>query len=196
MQFNQNNSRFSDYLIKNNHLDEEGFKEWIFVSGMLFNSREIWWKEDGTRPYPHEGIDFHMFRDLSGKTHTLKTDVKISLLFDGKVVHIINDFIGKSIFVIHNNIKDGNNHILHSIYAHTKPESDIEVGKTLKEGEIVATIAGTDIKKTNVPHHLHLSTAWISDKIQYDTLNWNTINSGEFVTFCDPLMFIDCNYCF
>jgi hypothetical protein len=51
-------SRFTEMLIEENELDQNGFKNWIFCNGMLFNSPDKWWGDHGLRDYPHEGVDY------------------------------------------------------------------------------------------------------------------------------------------
>ena len=42
-------TRFTEFLIRENSLDERGFQEWVFCPGMLFNSLDKWWGDQGLR---------------------------------------------------------------------------------------------------------------------------------------------------
>lgn len=41
------NSRFTEFLIRENALGDNGFKGWVFCPGMLFNSTDKWWGDQG-----------------------------------------------------------------------------------------------------------------------------------------------------
>ncbi len=183
-------SRFSEYLIKSNNLERQGFVEWVFLSGMLFNDIDKWWDSGTIRCRAHEGVDFQLFNDKAGRNHCLKTELNVPVMFDGKVIQVANDFLGKSIFCKHD-IQDANNRYLHTAYAHTIPHSDIKIGTTLKEGDLIAKLASTDGKKSKIPHHLHVTIAWITETVDYEKLSWETIYDQDRVVFCDPFDFIE-----
>ena len=175
-------SRFSKCLVKSNNLDKQGFYEWCFSSGMLFNDLDKWWDPKSLRVKHHEGVDFQFFKDKEGRNHCLKTETAVPVMFDGEVVQICNDFLGKSIFCKHD-IHDKNNRRLHTIYAHTVPHNDVKIGNSLKEGDLIATLADTNGKRSKISHHRHVSTAWITETIDYETLSWDTICSPNISVF-------------
>ena len=181
--------RFSEYLIKSNNLESHGFDEWVFSSGMLFNDIDKWWDTGSVRCRLHEGVDFQMFKDKTGKSHSLKTELKVPVMFDGEVVQIGNDLLGKSIFCKHE-IQDEKNKILHTVYAHTIPHSDVKIGTRLKEGDLIATLADTNGKGLMISPHLHVTTAWIAETVDYKTLSWKTICDSDIVFISDPFDFI------
>lgn len=186
-------TRFGEYLVRFNSLNERGFKTWVFHPGMLFHSTDRWWGDGGRRDHPHEGLDLCLFRDRHGDDHTLDETIKIPLMFDGDVVHIVNDYIGKSVFFIHDVCDDQGNR-LYSIYGHTEPYDGIAKGKTFHEGDVIATIKDTRKQKVDMMPHLHLSVAWISTSLPCDKLNWQTIRDPGIATLLNPLAFIDCTY--
>jgi len=57
------NSRFTEFLIRKNALDQGGFNGWVFCPGMLFNSTDKWWGDHGKRDKPHEGLDLCLYKD-------------------------------------------------------------------------------------------------------------------------------------
>ncbi|RLB77393.1 MAG: hypothetical protein DRH24_16320 [Deltaproteobacteria bacterium] len=51
------NTGFTEFLIRKNALNPGGFNGWVFCTGMLFNSTDKWWGDQGKRDKPHEGFD-------------------------------------------------------------------------------------------------------------------------------------------
>jgi len=185
--------RFTEYLIGHNSLDERGFEKWIFHPGMLFHSTDRWWGDGGSRDHPHQGLDLCLYRDRNGDDHALDRKIKVPLIYDGEVVNIITDYIGKSVFLIHD-ISDGKGNQLYSIYGHTEPYDGLGKGKTLNEGDVIATIKDTKEKKVDIMPHLHLSLAWVPKCLPYHKLNWKIISDPGICTLLNPLEFIDCKY--
>ncbi len=185
-------SRFHESLIEHNNLNKLGFKEWIFYPGMLFNHLHKWWTDRGIRHKPHEGIDLCFYRDENGQVHNLSEETHIPVMYNGEIVHIGNDLLGKSLYVNHN-IYNNNGNKLYTIYGHASPYYGIDIGKILNEGDVIATIAPIR-KKTKIFPHLHISTAWLPESFPYEKLDWETINDCNTIILCDPLEFINCNY--
>ena len=71
-------TRFCEYLVGLNNLDEQGFEKWVFQPGMLFHSTHRWWGNGGRRDHPHEGLDLCLYRDRSGNDHTLDETIRIN----------------------------------------------------------------------------------------------------------------------
>lgn len=186
-------TRFAEYLVGHNNLDERGFVNWIFRPGMLFNSTDRWWGDGGSRDNPHQGLDLCLYRDINGEDHTLDEKIKIPLIYDGEVVNIINDYIGKSIFLIHD-ICDGKGNQLYSIYGHSELCNGLDKGKTFHEGDVIATIKDPKEKKVDIMPHLHITLAWVTKSFPYNKLNWKTISDPGIVTLLNPLEFIVCKY--
>jgi len=184
------NSRFGAMLIEANGLDRVEFKEWIFCHGMLFNCPDKWWGDRGRRDFPHEGIDFCLYRDRSQRVCRLDETSRVPVLFDGVVRAMFKDYLGQAVIVEHDYSGDAAGRII-SFYAHTKPCSGIEVGCPVKAGDIIATIADTSHSKANILPHLHLSLGIPSASFSYEGLVWNTIRKPELMTLLDPLAVID-----
>lgn len=185
-------TQFHKFLIEHNGLNKLRFKEWIFYTGMLFNDLYKWWADGEIRHRPHEGLDWCFYRDEAGQVYSLNEKTLIPVMYHGEVVHINNDFLGKSLYVNHN-IYDVHGKKLHTIYGHTSPYHGVDIGKHLNEGEVIATIAPIK-KRTKIFPHLHISTAWLPESFPYEKIDWETIHDHNIVTFCDPLEFIDCKY--
>ena len=95
------NTRFTEFLIRKNALDKGGFKGWVFCPGMLFNSTDKWWGDQGKRDKPHEGLDLCLYKDREDKILRLGEKAKVPVIYDGIVVRIVDDFLGKSVIIEH-----------------------------------------------------------------------------------------------
>jgi murein DD-endopeptidase MepM/ murein hydrolase activator NlpD len=187
------NTRFTEYIIHENALEENGFKEWIFRPGMLFNATEKWWGDQGKRDKPHEGLDLFIYRDLRENTRQLNEKTKIPVIFDGTVKAIFNDFLGKSLIIEHN-LTDINDNRLCTIYGHINPGKTLQLGSKVKEGDIIASLAHPGNSKATIFSHLHVSLGWASKLISYDKLDWKKIGVTKTLNLIDPLGFIEWNY--
>jgi hypothetical protein len=166
-----------------NHLDKSGFKDWLFASGMLFGARAKWWGDGGERSIPHEGIDLKYYRNIEGKTSSIGPETKIPVTFTGTVVAVIDDFLGKSIF------------IKHTQYHNAAPGPEIHPGMVFEETHIIGNIANTSGRRQNIPCHLHVSAGWIPDSLPLQDINWETIADPESgVILVDPLLLLDIPY--
>jgi len=187
------NTRFTEFLIQKNAFGEGGFKGWIFCPGMLFNSTGKWWGDQNQRDKPHEGLDLCFYNDREDTILSLGKKAKIPVIYDGIVVRIIDDFLGKSV-VIEHLFSDCNNNRLCTIYGHTIPESNLHVGNIVKQGDVIATLADSNRSKTNIFPHLHISLGWTSKEISYDRLDWENIGDPNTLTLLDPMQVIDWHY--
>ncbi len=187
------NSRFTEMLIEENTLDQNGFKRWIFCHGMMFNSPDKWWGDYGLRDYPHEGIDLCLYEDRANRIRRINEKTRIPVMHDGVVKAMFRDYLGKAVIIEHEHSGSGTGRFI-SFYAHTKPLSEIENGVIVKEGDIIATLADTDNSKSNIIPHLHFSLGIPSRSFSYDGFVWNTIRNPEMITLLDPLAIIDWPY--
>jgi len=185
-------SNFSALLITSNGIDKKGFIQWVFYPGMLFQSEAKWWGDWGIRKRPHEGLDLCLYQDTDGIVHTLDAGVHIPVLYEGTVVRLIDDYIGKTVFVLHD-IYDKNQNQLCSIHGHTDPCDPIEAATLVQEGAVIATISDGAGRGAQMSSHLHLSIAWVPKSYDYQQLNWETLYHSE-VMLTNPLDFIECNY--
>jgi len=114
-------------------------------------------------------------------------------MYNGMIVSILNDFLGKSVIMEHG-FADGDNRRFCSIYGHINPCDGIHVGMVAKQGDVIATLADAGGSKACISTHLHISVGWILDSISYDRLDWETIGAPDAVTLLDPLDVIDRRY--
>ena len=120
-------SRFTDFFIRENRLDEQGFEAWAICPDMLFNAEDKWWGDRGRRDRPHEGLDLVLYRNRQERILRLGEETKIPVMYDGLVVNVIDDFLGKTLFIEHD-LADGSDSRVYTIYGHTNPERIIDVG--------------------------------------------------------------------
>ena len=158
---------------------------------MLFGSSEKWWG-DGRRDNPHEGLDFCFYRSRENTVHRLEENTKIPAMFDGAVARIIDDFLGKTVMLEHK--IPGSSITLYSIYGHVIPDGSAYAGSSVKQGDVIAVLAGKGKSKAEVFPHLHITLGYPSGDISCAELNWNTISDPEIFKLIDPLNFISGSY--
>ena len=186
-------SRFTEMLIEENALDQSGFERWLFCQGMLFNSADKWWGDHGRRDYPHEGIDLCLYQDRSGRIFRMDEKTRISVMHDGVVKAMFKDYLGRAVIIEHEYSGSDPARFI-SFYAHTKPRSAVKVGTLVKEGDIIATLAGTGNSKSNILPHLHFSLGLPTNSFSYERFVWNTIRNPAMLILLDPLAVIDWPY--
>ena len=186
-------SNFSAFLVTSNGIDKSGFYQWVFYPGMLFQSASKWWGDWGTRKRPHEGLDICFYRGTDGIVSSLDAKVNIPVLYEGTVVWLFVEFLGKSVFVLIY-IYDTHKNQLCRIFGHTDPCHYIEPATPLGEGAIIATICDAERRGAQMSSHLLLSIAWVPKSYDYQQLNWETLHQNTEVMLADPLDFIECNY--
>jgi hypothetical protein len=184
-------SGFTDYFIRENGLDGfGGFKEWLFCPEMLMDASEKWWADFGVRNVLHPGLDICCYRALSDKIIYLDGHTKIPAMYDGVLVGVINDFLGKSLILKHSipsiDVED-----FLTVYGHTHPGRDIHIGKAFEEGETIARVADTDNSRSTVRPHLQLSIGLLSRPVSYASLNWDNMSDPDTMVLIDPLQLID-----
>lgn len=173
-------------LISENDLDQSGFERWIFCQGMLFNSPDKWWGDYGLRDVPHEGIDLCLFKDRNSRVRQLIETTRIPVMQNGVVKAMFKDYLGIAIVIEHERAGTNCGNLL-SIYAHTQPRPEIDIGVNVHEGDIIATLADTSRSKANIRPHLHFSLGLGATPISYDGFVWDTIRNPEMITLLDPL---------
>ena len=176
-------SHFTEHLVRLNTLS---FSKWVFEPGMLFHSEMKWWGDKGRRRHRHNGIDLHSYAAEDGTVRILNESVKVPLRFDGTVVRSIKDFLGYTFFAAHDIHDRGSQ--LFTIYGHLQPAENFREGKYLHEGDVFATIAGTE--DASVPAHIHLSMAFIPKTIRTESLTWKILDEDEGIRFVDPCALI------
>ncbi len=180
-------SRFKDNFVEINGIGQAGFADWVFSPGMLFGSEEKWWATGGRRKSRHEGIDLRLYRDQKGEEHYLDEKILISVMYGGEVVMIVDDFMGKSIFLGHN-IHLGKKRLF-SIYGHLIPFESIRTGGVLTAKSVLGHLAKTT-RPLAIPEHLHLSVAVIPESFPSERLDWDILKEEKEVLLLDPLPII------
>ncbi len=186
-------TRFCDNLIAQNNLTVQGFTAWAFYPGMLFNSSDKWWGNGGQRDKPHEGIDVCLFQDKTRGIKHLNKTTKIPVMYNGSIVQIIDDYIGKTVFVSHA-IYDRKDNQLYSIYGHVKPYDGVARGIAMDGGKILATLTDNGDNWIKILPHVHVSVAWIPRKFPVKKLSWDIMHDDSPVALLNPLDVLGCRY--
>ena len=184
---NAEKSGFTEHFIRANGLCENDFEEWLLCSGMLFKAPNRWWGIKGKRKKLHEGLDLRFYRNQKTEIICFNDSTKIPTIYDGVIVGIFNDFLGKSIFIKHE-ISSADNGTLCTIFGHVNPESNIYSGMRVEEGEIIASVASSGT--SNMSSHLHISIGWAKKEITDEFLDWKVISSSKTLKLIDPLEII------
>ena len=180
-------SRFTEYFVRANGLSEVDFDGWLLSTGMLFKSTHRWWGTQEKRKEPHEGLDLVFYRDSQNRAIGIDQSTRIPTMYAGVVVGVFDDLIGKSVFIRHD-ISDVERGRLCTIFGHTEPDSDIRPGKSLREGEAIARVAG--VGASTVSPHLHITIGWAQEEITDDLLDWRVIGNTGVIKLIDPISFI------
>ena len=173
-------SLFTERLIQLNTLK---FEKWVFEPGMLFSSGTKWWGDKGARGRRHNGLDLRSYKACDGTLRTLEEGTRIPIIFDGRIVGAIRDFIGYSVFAAHE-IYDRDSGLF-TIYGHVVQAPRVRIDETLREGTEIAAMAGSSAGKA--PCHLHISVAMIPRYRSFEALNWKVLEEDKAVRFFDPL---------
>lgn len=173
-------------LIEANGLNPADFQRWIFYPGMRFNSPDKWWGDCGRRDFPHEGVDFCLYQDRSGQVQRIGEKTRIPVMHAGVVRALFTDYLGQAVILEHEKLPGENKKML-SVYAHTKPQTGIQPGVSVRAGDIIATIADTRRSKTNILPHLHVSFGYPSPDLVYDPFVWDSMRDPRQVSLIDPL---------
>ena len=183
-------SRFTAMLLEANALDSGEFQSWAFCPGMRFGSTRKWWGDRGRRDFPHEGIDFCLYRDSAGRLRRLDETTRIPVMLDGVVRARFKDYLGQAVIVEHSAIENGEPGYL-SVYAHTEPRGGIIPGARVKEGDVLATLADTSRSKARILPHLHLTLARPLPGLVYEPFVWDIMRDPARVSLLDPAGVID-----
>ena len=100
---------------------------------------------------------------------------------------VFNDFLGKSIFIKHEN-SSVDNAALCTIFGHLNPKNKIYPGMRLKEGQVIASVARTKISRVST--HLHISIGWLKKEVIGDIFDWKVISNSEALKLIDPIEII------
>ena len=183
-------TRFTEMLIEANGLDPNDFQRWVFSPGMRFNSPDKWWGDLGRRDFPHEGVDLCLYMDGSGRVRRLDRRTHIPIMHDGVVRSVFADYLGQAVVVEHKKTQPEIGTLI-SIYAHTRPLDHIKPGVFVKQGDIIATIAGTSRSKAKILPHLHVTLGHPSPDLVYEKFVWNDMRDPGLVDLLNPQGVID-----
>jgi hypothetical protein len=183
-------SAFTSLLIRWNGLEAAGFAAWEFLPGMKFAERSAWWRDGTERTGAHEGLDICFYRTGDGRRLSLGAGARVPVMCPGEVVAIVDDFLGRSVFVAHG-IADGGGRRLHSVCGHVDPCPGLAPGSLLGDGDLVGTIADPSARRSPVPPHLHLSLALIAGS---GPLGWPELRDPARALLLDPLPVV-CGLC-
>jgi len=184
------NTNFNKILLHENSLDEKGFSEWVFSPGMLFKNREKWWGDQGRRETAHEGIDLLAYKDSQDNINHLDETIKVPAIYDGHVLKIMDDFLGKTVIIEHA-LEESRR--LYAIYGHVTPLTNIQAGDGVRKGDVIATISAPG-PKAKIPAHLHITIGWASTPVPAARLDWNTIGCSDIIELIDPLQLFEGHY--
>lgn len=186
-------THFTKMLIEANDLDPKDFQSWVFYPGMGFNSPNKWWGDLGRRDFPHEGIDFCLYTDLSGRVRRIDHQTRVPAMHDGVVTSSFVDYLGQALIIEHEDAQGEIGKFI-SIYAHTIPLDHIKPGVIVKQGDIIATIADTRRSKAKILPHLHYTLGQPSSYLSYEPFVWNDMRDPDLVALLNPLGVIDWPY--
>lgn len=161
------------------------FDRFLLPPGTRFGDRRQWW-DDCARPRPHEGIDLFWYRKCGGEIGRLGPGTRVPALAAGRVVRIVEDFLGHSIFVAHEAEQGGR--ILLTVYGHLAPS--LAAGEEVREGGLLAEVARP--RSDRVPPHLHLSTVRLPAAFPLGRLDWRLLQTSPEADFYDPLSLLSC----
>ena len=185
-------SRFTEYMVRENGLDRRGFRAWVFLRSMLFGAEGKWWGDRGKRTSPHEGLDVCLFSDARRSLFRLKEGTRIPAMCDGTVVAIIDDFLGVSIVLEHRLPDHGGRFLM--IYGHMVVREGLRAGSGVRETEVIGTLVDPGTSRGDIYPHLHVSLARPSAGMSYDRLTWRDLNDPGLFTMIDPLAVIGGSY--
>lgn len=175
-------SSFWFHFLRVNRLDRHC--RWLGLPGMEFRARAAWWGK-AARTAPHEGIDLLFLVDSRGRRLALPPQALVVPLWEGEVVGLLDDFLGRTVVVRHP-CADEQGRTLVSLYAHVEPL--VGQGTRVRPDFPVARIApGKQRGKSGPPAHLHISLAWLAAGYPVRELSWPTLWQNQAVELIDPL---------
>ncbi len=179
-------SDFSSLLIAWNGLDAAGFAAWEFLPGMRFGERAAWWRGGADRGSEHQGLDICWYLTGEGRRRSLGAGARIPAPWAGEIVAVVDDFLGRSVFVEHGR-PDGGGRRLHSVCGHIEPRPGLAVGGLLHDGDEIGIIAAPSGSRPSAPPHLHLTLALIDRGRGPARLDWEALSDTSRVQLLDPL---------
>ena len=171
-------SEFVSHLIRVNQLHTYDFDRFIFFQGMMFGSVKKWWGKKGLRGSSHEGLDLCFFANTHNEKFRLDETAEIPMLYDGRVEHITEDFLGKTVITRHC-FNDPEQPDILSLCGHLNPHKNLKIGDELKEGQVFAKIGGFGNQKKILLPHVHISLAKPDLLPPANQLEWEFLNTVD-----------------
>ena len=162
------------------------FNKWIFEPGMLFMSGSKWWGDKGDRTVRHNGLDLFRYEAADGTYRTIDAETKVPIIYEGRIVRCVKDFLGYSLFAAHE-IHEGDLQLF-TIYGHVLQAPDISVDDYVDEGTVIASLNKTS--GASAPGHIHISVVLIPTSIPFEALSWTVLNEADNVHFFDPAIIL------
>lgn len=170
-------------LLRENSLQVRGFQAWLFDPAMLYRAGRMWWDDRGPRPRPHEGLDLCLYWRRGLEIARLGPQTRIPAAYAGTVVHLCEDYIGRSVMIAHR--FPGLPGQYYTLYGHTRPRASLEAGQPVCAGEVVARLAPVTRPGATALPHLHLSLGWSPEPLAPERLEWDLV--PETLRLLDPL---------
>ena len=172
-------SSFTENMV---HLNSLSLRRWVFEPGMEFLSDSKWWGDRGHRGKRHNGLDLLFYETSGGELKTIGEDTKIPIIYPGRIVKRVEDFLGYTLFAAHD-IFDGDCRLF-TLYGHVLQGPDIAGGKYMDEGTPIATLPRA--KSGRVPSHLHISAVLMPKDMPVENLSWKILDELTTASFVDP----------
>jgi hypothetical protein len=183
-------SRFTQFFMLRNGLSHEDFSEWLFHPDMLHRALGKWWGDLGRRITPHEGVDVTLYRDKAGAVHQLASDTGVPAMYDGTILSIIPDLLGKTVVLEH----ESDEGLFLTIYGHLIPADAPSMGALVAQGDILGTAAGPQGRTPGLLPHVHITLAKVLGNISCSSLDWHQIATSPLFVLKDPLPFLGGRY--
>jgi hypothetical protein len=153
---------------------------------MKFAERVAWWRDSAERTGAHEGLDICRYWTGDGGRLSLGAGARVPAICQGEVVAIVDDFLGRSVFVAHG-VRDGDGRRLHTVYGHVDPRPGLVPGSLIADEDLVGTIADPAAHGGRIPPHLHITVALVAREGGREPLGWDALHDRERVLLLDPL---------
>lgn len=180
-------SPFTEAFLRVNRVAAD-FAGWLLDPGMLFGAESTWWGERAARERPHEGLDLAAYRGEDGRIVRLDGSTRLSAMYDGVVVGVFDDFLGRSLLLAHAVVDEARGRLF-SAFGHTRPDGDVVAGRMVRAGEPVASVAGPTL--SSVPPHVHISVGWARNGVTEQLLDWRVLPRADGIVLIDPLPLIE-----
>ncbi len=157
---------------------------WVFYPGMLQDSPDKWWADFGRRHAMHEGIDICFFR-INSRISALPPGTLVPAMFDGTLINVADDLLGQSMVISYNSGAKEKN--LFMVYSHLAVDGGLTPGTRISRDQIIARTFDTQIKKSKLLSHIHLSCMIVPGDVPRNALNWSLFPDRKQVEYINPV---------